>query len=47
MSRGKEKDQNLHNQNHIPNHPLIGQVVIQKAFDWEDELEHYSYDIVI
>jgi hypothetical protein len=37
----KKKSKNLHNQNRIPKHPLIGQVVIRKAFDWEDELERY------
>ena len=41
MSRGVEEIFFLHNQNRIPKHLLIGQVVIRKAFDPADELEHY------
>jgi hypothetical protein len=41
MSRGEEKIGEFAQPNRIPKHPLIGQVVIRKAFDWEDKLELY------
>jgi hypothetical protein len=41
MSRGEENIGKFAQPNRILKHPLIGQVVIRKAFDWEDELERY------